>query len=148
MRTIVSGSLFGGNALKYEPSLAVQGHANYAGSCDNGVMTITNSRLNTQGWWQHDFGTTGTAYVGFNYKIVLGAGKANNFVFDWLEGGTNFANFTRHSQSLSNLSGYFYIEMPVEKLNAFYIRCSMPNAGLEDNRGSYMLIDNYFFGVK
>jgi len=145
MRSLTNDSKFGGNAIVYTPSNAVQTHATN-GSTDNGIMTITNSRLNTSGWWQHDFGTTGTAYVGFNYQIILGEGKSNNFVFTWLQGGSGWIGNTRNTTSISATSGYFYMEMPASELNGFYIHCLYSN--IEDNRGSYMVIDNYFFGVK
>ena len=108
-------------------------------------MTITNSRINSSGWWQHDFGTSGTAYVSFNYTITVGQGKTNNFKFTWLKGGSGWSNYSRQEHALSATSGYFYLEMPVSQLNAFYIHCLGVPA---DNTGSYMTIDNYCFGVK
>lgn len=132
----------GNKKLKYVPTDATLGHsqAGFTGGRDNGVLTFSNSNY-TGEWWCFDFPYVDTVIVFFDYEIVAEEGKTPNYEFIYRDTSVQY-----HTVAITGTSGTFSIELPASTLERFYIHCAMTQK--EDAMGTYMLIDNFGFGLK
>lgn len=136
----------GNHKLKYQPENATLGHstqANNGNGGDNGILTFSNTTNNNHWWWEYAFPTTGTIFVYFDYEVVLGEKTDSYYKFQWLK--LDGENQTWVDIALTE-TGSLYVEMPANQLIAFRIHC--PVATPEMNAGTYVLVDNFGFGVK
>lgn len=132
----------GGNKkYKYVPTDATLGHSQggFSGGRDNGCLTFSNSNY-TGEWWYFDFPHVETVIVFFDYEIVAD-GKSPNYEFIYRDNAYQY-----HTVAITGNSGTFSVELPASTLERFYIHCSMSSK--EEAEGTYMLIDNFGFGIK
>ena len=128
----------GNGFIRYTPANAVQGHA-ANGASDNGIFTFSNTTLDNHWWWEYGLPVGSKLLVTFDYKVVLGDGLDNHFLFWWKD-----ASGTNHTVKLEG-EGTFTIELNSDDVQAFRIYCpSGSNAAIN---GSYMDIDNFGFGI-
>ncbi len=138
MRSLVS--VDGNNKIKYTPANAVLGHAVgwNADLMDNRIFTFSNNAVN-HWWWEYDFVANSTVIVFFDYEVVANE-KTPAYSFQWLD-----ISNVWHKESLTG-SGIFSIEIPANDLVAFGIGC--PAASVDEISETYMIIDNFGFGLK
>lgn len=131
----------GNKMYKYTPTNATLGHSQggFTGGRDNGILTFANKNFTSE-WWNFDFASVETITVFFDYTIVSN-GKTPNYEFLYR---TNDSAY--HSETITGESGKFSIDLDANTLERFYIHCAMTQKS--DAEGTYMLIDNFGFGVK
>ncbi len=132
----------GNKKYKYTPTNATLGHSQggFTGGVNNGCLTFANSNF-TSDWWNFNFASVETVIVFFDYEIVTTDGKTPNYEFIYRDN-----QYAYHTVAIDGTSGTFYTELDANTVERFYVHCAMTQKS--DAEGTYMLIDNFGFGVK
>ena len=139
MRALIEEN--GNSFIRYTPANAVLGHSANGGG-DNGIFTYSNTTLGNHWWWEYGLPEGSKLFITFDYKVVLGEGLDNYFVFWWRDGRDSVG--TDHTVKIEG-EGTFTIVLNSDEVQAFRIYCpSGSNAAIN---GSYMDIDNFGFGI-